>query len=126
VRGRDERFATFEAALANRDELRPILARRFLDRPARAWWEDLRAAGVWTSPVNRLEDLVDDAHIAANDYLVTFPDGFSGPPAPFEVGGWRGRRSAAADYGEHTDAVLTELGYGEEQLVDLRVAGAIW
>jgi len=122
----DERFATFEAALANRDELRPILARRFLDRPARAWWEDLRAAGVWTSPVNRLEDLVDDAHIAANDYLVTFPDGFSGPPAPFEVGGWRGRRSAAADYGEHTDAVLTELGYGEEQLVDLRVAGAIW
>jgi crotonobetainyl-CoA:carnitine CoA-transferase CaiB-like acyl-CoA transferase len=122
----DERFSSFGRVIRHRAEFRPLLAERFLERPARHWWAELRAAGVWTSPVNRLGDLVDDEHVKANDYLVTFPDGFSGPPAPFEVGGWRGARTVAADYGEHTDAILTELGYGEEQLIELRVAEAIW
>ena len=128
---RDPRFATFEGVIRNRDELRPILAERFAQRPARVWWEELRAAGVWTAPVNRLMDLagVDPmvgGHIAENEYLVTFPDGFVGPPAPFEVGDWRGARSTAARYGEHTDEVLSELGYNDEDRLNLRVASAIW
>ena len=122
----DERFATFEAVLANRAALRPILAARFAERPARTWWQELRAAGVWTSPVNRLADLAQDEQVIANEYLVTFPDGFIGPPAPFEVGDWRGAHGIAADYGEHTDVVLEELGYGVQAREELRIAGAIW
>ena len=34
-------------------------------------------------------------------------------------------RGAAPRYGEHTDEVLTEAGYGTEQLASLRAAGAI-
>ena len=34
-------------------------------------------------------------------------------------------RRAAPRYGEHTDEVLTEAGYGAEQLTALRAAGAI-
>jgi crotonobetainyl-CoA:carnitine CoA-transferase CaiB-like acyl-CoA transferase len=122
----DARFATFDAVLANRAELHAILAERFRERAAREWWEDLRAAGVWTSPVNGLRDLVDDPHVAVNEYLVDFPDGFRGPPSPFDVDDWRGARSVAAAYGEHTDAVLAELGYTDEQVTDLRVVGAVW
>ena len=40
--------------------------------------------------------------------------------------GWRGWRGLAADYGEHTDVVLQELGYGDEDLVELRIEKAIW
>ena len=82
--------------------------------------------------VNRLEDLAQDENILANDYLTTFDDGFIGPPAPFEVDGFRGVRGLAAAYGEHSDAVLAELGYAEEQITELRgqgghlVAGADW
>jgi crotonobetainyl-CoA:carnitine CoA-transferase CaiB-like acyl-CoA transferase len=122
----DERFATFEGVIAHRAELHPILAERFRQRSARQWWQDLRAAGVWTSPVNRVPDLVDDPHVAANEYLVTFPDGFRGPPSPFDVDDWRGARSVAAAYGEHTDTVLAELGYTPDEVLDLRVAGAIF
>jgi crotonobetainyl-CoA:carnitine CoA-transferase CaiB-like acyl-CoA transferase len=122
----DERFATFDAVIANGAALHAILAERFGQRTAQEWWQDLRAAGVWTSPVNRVPDLVDDAHVAANEYLVTFPDGFRGPPSPFDVDDWRGARSVAADYSEHTDAILAELGYTVDEVVDLRVAGTIW
>ena len=78
------------------------------------------------SPVNRLEDLPQDEHILANDYLVTFPDGFVGPPAPFEVDNWLGARGGTADYGEHTDDVLAELGYGDDEILALRIDGSIW
>jgi crotonobetainyl-CoA:carnitine CoA-transferase CaiB-like acyl-CoA transferase len=122
----DARFATFDAVLANRAELHAVLAARFRERTAREWWQDLRAAGVWTSPVNGVTDLVDDPHVAANEYLVTFPDGFRGPPSPFDVDGWRGARSVAAGYGEHSDAILAELGYTADEVTDLRVAGAVW
>ena len=122
----DQRFATFENAIRNRAELGPILEATFRQRPASVWWEALREAGVWTAPMNRMLDLGQDPHIRDNEYLVTFPDGFVGTPAPFEVGDWRGSRSVAADYGQHTDEVLAELGYEETKVLELRAAEAIW
>ncbi len=100
--------------------------KRFRERTTDEWWRILRAAGVWAGPVNRVQDLASDPNVLANEYLVTFPDGFVGPPAPFEVDGWRGSRGLAADYGQHTDEVLQELGYGDEDLLELRVEKAIW
>ncbi|MFN0090976.1 MAG: CaiB/BaiF CoA transferase family protein [Acidimicrobiales bacterium] len=123
----DERFKSFGRTIRNRAELMPILEARFKERTTHEWWEALRAAGVWTSPVNRMEQLASDEQILANEYLHTFPDGFTAPPAPFEVGEWRGPRdTVAAEYGQHTDEILAGLGYSEEELVELRVSGAIW
>ena len=76
--------------------------------------------------VNRLEDLATDDNVVANEYLVTFDDGFVGPPVPYEVDGFRGVRGLAAAYGEHTDEVLAQLGFDEDEIVELKVAGAVW
>jgi crotonobetainyl-CoA:carnitine CoA-transferase CaiB-like acyl-CoA transferase len=122
----DVRFDGFEHAVEKGDELLPILRERFRERTTDEWWRILRAAGVWAGPVNRVQDLASDPNVLANEYLVTFPDGFVGPPAPYEVDGWRGARGLAAEYGEHTDEVLQELGYEDEELVDLRIQRAIW
>ena len=122
----DERFATFDKVLRNRVELAPLLAERFRTRTTREWWEALRAAGVWTSPVNKLGDLATDQHILDNEYLVTFADGCVGPPAPFDVGDWRGARGGAAEYGEHTDTILGELGYSDDEVLGLRLDRAIF
>lgn len=122
----DERFASFEQALRNRLELAPLLEARFATNTTAHWWDALRRAGVWTAPVHRIDELSSDKGVLDNEYLVEFGDGFVGPPAPFDVGEWRGARASTADYGEHTDAVLAELGYDEDQVVELRLAGAIW
>ena len=122
----DPRFETFAAVFKNRDEFRPLFSAHMKQNTTQQWWEAIRGTGVWVSPVNRLEDLADNDHILANEYLVTFDDGFIGTPAPFDVDDWRGARGLAADYSEHTDQILDELGYDDDSILDLRTQGAVW
>jgi len=122
----DPRFANFDGVQANRDEFRAVFAQHLRQEPTEHWWSAIRGTNVWVSPVNRLEDLPHDEHILANEYLVTFDDGFVGPPAPFDVDEFRGARGHAADYAEHTDEVLSELGYDDERIIELKVDGAVW
>ncbi len=122
----DERFASFRDLQKNRDDFRPLMAAHLLTDTTDHWWKAIRGSTVWASPVNRLEDLATNDHILANEYLVTFDDGFVGPPALFDVDGYKGARGLAADYAQHTDEVLGELGYDDEQILQLKVDGAAW
>ena len=122
----DPRFARFEDIEPNKKALADLFDATFPQRTTSAWHRELRDAGVWCAPVNRVEDLPGDEQILANEYLATFPDGFVAPPLPFDVGGWPGVRGVAAEYGEHTDEILGELGYDEPQRLELRAQGAIW
>ncbi len=122
----DPRFARFEDIEPNKAALAEIFESAFPQRNTADWCTRLRQAGVWCSPVNRVEDLPQDPQILENEYLATFPDGFVATPAPFEVNGWTGARGVAAEYGEHTDEILQELGYDEDQRTELRVTGTIW
>jgi crotonobetainyl-CoA:carnitine CoA-transferase CaiB-like acyl-CoA transferase len=122
----DPRFARFSAIDQNKRALAELFEATFATRTAKEWWTKLRAAGVWCAPVNRLEDLPSEPQLLANEYLVQFPDGFTGSPVPFEVNGWKGARSVAGGYSEHTDDVLAELGLSEEQILELRAHGTVW
>ncbi|WP_420626235.1 CaiB/BaiF CoA transferase family protein [Candidatus Poriferisodalis sp.] len=122
----DPRFATFEDVVANRAEFAPLFAAHVKTDTTEAWWRAIRGCGAWVSPVNRVEDLAGNPDILANEYLVSFDDGFIGPPAVFDVDEFRGARGSTADYGEHTDEILAELGYDDEQVLDLKAANAVW
>ena len=122
----DPRFATFEDVVANRAEFTPLFAAHMKTDTTEAWWRAIRGCGAWVSPVNRVEDLAGNPDILANEYLVSFDDGFIGPPAVFDVDEFRGARGSTADYGEHTDEILAELGYDDEQVLDLKAASAVW
>lgn len=122
----DARFARFGDLIRNRDEFRPLFTEHLSTNTTDHWWQLLRQAGIWSSPVRRLEELATDEHVLANEYLVTYDDGFVGPPAPFEIDGFRGARGLAAEYSEHTDEILAELGYSEDEIVMLRADSAIW
>jgi len=77
------------------------------------------------------QEALDDAHIQASGFLgaIEYP-GTSGP-AP--VGGTpvqfsatpAGPQGRAPRLGEHTDAILTELGYGASEIASLREARVI-
>jgi len=122
----DERTATLVGLIEHADLVSPELVARFRTESTDYWWKLLREAGIWVSPVNRLDELADDEHIRANDYIVTFPDGSVGGAVPFEVDGFTGVRGVGAAYGEHTDEVLAELGYDQDSIIDLKIDNSVW
>ena len=87
---------------------------------------ELEAARVPAYPVNTIQDALDDPHVAAMGYLQ--PCDYPGLPGPAplvelplrmsaaEVG--RKRRPPLA--GEHTDAILADLGYTPADIAGLR------
>jgi len=53
----DERFATNQARVANRDALVPLLAAEFVTRPANVWLGALEAAAVPCSPIRTMNEV---------------------------------------------------------------------
>ena len=86
----------------------------------------MRAHGLLVSPVKRVEELLDDEQVAANGYLVTLEDGTTVPTMPFSLRGHEPGPGSGPAYGADTDAVLAELGFDEQAVLDLRVKGAVW
>ena len=118
----DPRYGDIVTAEANTSDLRAELAPVLGSRTTSEWWAALRDSGVWCAPVNQVQDLPHHPQVLANDYVREFPDGFLGVPLPFFLSDWHGALSTAADYGAHTDEVLTELLLTEDRIVDLRRA----
>lgn len=122
----DPRFGTITDLIEHSAEAAPFFIERFLSESTDHWWQLFRRAGVWVSPVRRYDELATDPHVIENGYIASYPDGTVGVPVPFVIDDFTGTRRAAAAYGADTDDVLGELGYDEDQLIDLRLSNAIW
>lgn len=88
------------------------------------------AAGLPFSPIQRPEDLFEDHHLNASGGMaaLTTPDGadVKVPMLPFEMDGQRfGTRLNVPELGSHSAELLGELGYCDEDIQALHVAGVV-
>jgi alpha-methylacyl-CoA racemase len=95
----------------------------------RAQWEEVLAGhDVCVEPVLDIGETFEHPQVRSRGMCLDAGDGRptaqTGFPIRLTDSPARYRR-AAPGYGEHTDEVLTEAGYGTEQLASLRAAGAI-
>ena len=124
----DARFATRAARDAHGAELREALLDALAARDAGQWEALMRRAGVPAAKVRTLpESLAQHAH-GEDGFVAADPDdGVARTTLPFTLDGARprGARRPAPRLGEHTDGVLAELGYGPDEIRDLRDAGAV-
>jgi formyl-CoA transferase/CoA:oxalate CoA-transferase len=126
----DPRFATNPDRLRNKPVLIAILVEIFRTRTATEWVEILNAHHVPSSRVNTVADVVHDEQVAARALMKPIPHPaipeLRAPAGPFRLAGEAGvATKPPPGLGEHTDAILRELGHSPEQIQALRDAGAV-
>ncbi|MYB39287.1 MAG: CoA transferase [Gammaproteobacteria bacterium] len=125
----DPRYASQESRLAHATEiaakLRPIVSRQ----PAAHWLAALAEAAVPVSMVGKIDDLASDEQLTANNVVMPPADDIAADyvinhPVNVDAVRRRGIRRAP-EPGEHTDAVLAELGFDSETVADYRARGVV-
>ena len=129
----DARFATAQAARANAPALRALFAAHFRTNTAAHWDSLIRAAGVPGGQVKGPADVLENPQLAYRgtvaelDNVPGTPDGklrFLG--AGFTVDGRAATPSRPPPrLGEHSAAILAEIGYSDEAIAQLRADGAL-
>ena len=125
----DPRYETISARTENVSELYAVAEELLGERTTAEWLADLEKAEVPAGPVNSLEDLLADPHLASRDLIrrVAHPsEGETlevGPPARFSRSPAAVRRPAPL-LGEHTVQALAEAGLEPAEIDDLLREGA--
>jgi len=126
----DSRFNSIEARGKNARELVGILDQKFATRTRDEWARILEKEGCIFTPIQTLLEVTRDPQALANNYFIDvphpawgktrmtgFPWDFSETPASW--------RREAPSFGQHTDEILTEAGYGRDDIAELRKEGVI-
>jgi crotonobetainyl-CoA:carnitine CoA-transferase CaiB-like acyl-CoA transferase len=127
----DPRFATNEKRVRARPALREVLEPLFATRTTAEWITVLDEADILCGPLLSYQELVAEEHVAKGGALVTVwhpaigeisgpvfpgrlsdtPGDVSGPPPPVP--------------GEHSQAILGECGFEEDEIRDLLSSGVV-
>ena len=123
-------FNSIQARARNAKELVAILDQRFVTKTRDEWIQILKREGCIFTPIQTPLEVSNDMQAIANNYfinvqhpewgrtkMVGFPWDFSETPASW-------RREAPA-FGQHSEEILSELGYHSGDIAILKEEGVI-
>jgi crotonobetainyl-CoA:carnitine CoA-transferase CaiB-like acyl-CoA transferase len=125
----DPRFRDQDARRRNARACVEWLDGVFAGRDLADWRRSLAGfPGEW-APVQTPGELHDDPQVQANGYLAAVDVGDGGPlpmvTTPVQFDERPGRPTRAPEHGEHTEAVLLELGLSWDEIGGLKERGAV-
>jgi len=126
----DPRFATGRARLDSNEDLYNLLEGVFATRPRDEWLEVLRRHDVPCAPVLSPEEVFDHPQVRENGMVAEVEHPLAGRVTfvapPVRLSGAPPRVQGPAPLlGQHTEEVLREVGYSEEEIARLRQARVI-
>jgi crotonobetainyl-CoA:carnitine CoA-transferase CaiB-like acyl-CoA transferase len=124
----DPRFASQEARSRNINEVYAFVAERMAERTSAEWLRLLKEADIPVAPLNSLDDVIGDPHLADAGFftmtdhptegrlrMMATPSGWSKTPP--------GELKPAPRLGEHSAEVLREAGYGDAEIESMMKSG---
>jgi crotonobetainyl-CoA:carnitine CoA-transferase CaiB-like acyl-CoA transferase len=125
----DARYQTAEGLMEHSNEAGAAIAEKIRENPFAYWVEHLQTMeGQW-APVQDPLELADDPQMIANGYVLPVVDSdgkerrLVASPVQFDETPPRLRRGPL--FAEHTDDILRELGRSEEEIIQLKIDGAV-
>jgi crotonobetainyl-CoA:carnitine CoA-transferase CaiB-like acyl-CoA transferase len=126
----DPRFASWLLRLENNQALLPLLEAKFKSEPRAHWLERLAANDIPAAPVQTVGEFMRHPAVLHHDMVHEYDHPevgrlrMMGQPLVFTDTPARDP-GPPPTLGQHTDAVLGELGYGADAIADLRARGVI-
>ena len=126
----DPRFATNAERVRNREILLRVLTPVFARETTAAWVERLLRAGVPAGPIYRMNEVMEDPQVRHREMVVEIEHPRAGRVrvngVPVKFSETPGAVVAPPPLlGEHSEAVLVELGCDAEEIAALRRGGVI-
>jgi crotonobetainyl-CoA:carnitine CoA-transferase CaiB-like acyl-CoA transferase len=124
----DSRFQKRDIRKKNRKELTPLLEAKLTQKPTKHWVEVLNKRGVPSGEILSLQDALAQEQIRYRETIATVNAEGIGElklfnlTAKFEKTPGRVELSPPR-LGEHTEAILSEVGFSEEKIADLKARG---
>ena len=126
----DARYRTNKDRVVNYESLRPELDAALKTRTRAEWVRDLTAAGVPCGSVREISEVLADPQLAARAMIAEVQHATIGTArvinSPVKLSETpTSVRTAPPTLGQHTVAMLAELGYNRAEIDSLRATGAI-
>jgi crotonobetainyl-CoA:carnitine CoA-transferase CaiB-like acyl-CoA transferase len=128
--GEDPRFNTPQQRMVNRDTIIAALSEIFAREPISRWRTRLTPLGIPCTPVQRIDQVVEEEQVRARDMIVEVETAGSGtlrlPGVPIKFSDAAGSvRTGPPRLGEHSRQIVRELGYEDADVERLESAGVI-
>ncbi|BBO78400.1 CoA transferase [Desulfosarcina widdelii] len=111
---------------SHREEIIAFLRSTFKDKTLDHWEREFDGLDVCVSPVRTVAEALGDPLFSQREMIREMEGGTAALGIPVKFGETPGRiDSAPPTFGEHTDRVLENLGYGQQEIQKLRQEGVI-
>jgi len=125
----DPRFGHSSVRGRHAQALISELEATFGTRPMSAWRERLSATSIAWGPIQSPVDVHSDQQVAANGYVTQVETAsgqtFAVPTNPVRFDERPVHPGRSPEHGEHTEQVLLEVGYGWDEISDLKASNAV-